>query len=377
MCTLRGNIYFVLNHYPFIKFIYKPFYERMVDGMLEEDSTLKTLEDFGNHSEDEKDQLNETMRLATNENTDLTQIMELFSDTEHIFQTGRSFELLGNIENTLLIGETALKRFQGKGLSFAILSFQKFVEALSEIEVDLGNAEHLLNQSKNNLANGMFQEVIFTVKELNDMTPILNNKYKKRLVEMMEDTELGIRDSKKIGADLIETERLLIEAKAYFENDILFDCKETLKEANKALSKARSQRIVLIKEAVGFVERMIADAKSIGANIEGAEEQLDQAKSQFIDEDFHMCINSTIQAEEVTCELIQDQVKKAQYLQKSLDERFKAVTTSTYNEQSKSEDWLDVAKVDPYKIPCRICGESMEYVDRYRTWFCNKCQKYI
>jgi hypothetical protein len=349
----------------------------MVDGMLEEDSTLKTLEDFGNHSEDEEDRLNETMQSVINENTDLTQIMELFSDTEHIFQAGRSFELLGNIENTLLIGDTALKRFQCKGLCLAILSSQKFIEALSEIEVDLGDAEHLINQSKKNLSNGMFHEAIVAVKELNEMTPILNNRYKKRLIEMMEDMESGIRDSKKIGANLIECERLLIEAKAFFENDILFDCKETLKEAKKALSEARLHRITVIKEAVGFVERMIADAKSIGANIQDAEEQLDQAKSQFIDEDFHTCINSTIQAEEFTCDLIQDQVKKAKDLQNSLDERFKAVTTSTYNEQSKSEDWLDVANVDPYKIPCRTCGEPMEYVDRYRTWFCNKCQKYI
>jgi hypothetical protein len=349
----------------------------MVDGMPEEDSTLKTLEEFGNHNEDEGNQFNETMRLAINENTDLTQIMELFSDTEHIFQAGRSFELLGNIENTLLIGDTALKRFQGKGICLAILSSQKFIEALLEIDADLGNAEHLINQSKNNLANGMFHEAIAAVKELNELTPILNSNYKKRLIEMMEDIESGIRDSKKIGANLIKTERLAIEAKAFFENDILFDCKETLKEAKMALSEARLHRITVIKEAVGFVERMIADAKSIGANIQGAEEQLEQAKSQFIDKEFHMCIDSTIQAEEVTCDLIQDQVKKAQDLQKSLDERFKAVTTSTYNEQSKSEDWLDVADADPYKIPCRICGETMEYVDRYRTWFCNKCQKYI
>lgn len=345
--------------------------------MLEEDSTLKTLEDFNNHNEDEENQLNETMRLAINENTDLTQIMELFSDTEHIYQAGRSFELLGNIENTLLIGDAALKRFQGKGLSFAILSFQKFIETLSEIEVDLNDAEHLLNQSKKNLANGLFNEAIVNVKDLNEMTPILNSRYKQRLIEMMENIESGIRDSKKIGANLMECERLVIEAKAFFENDILFDCMETLKEAKMALSEARCHRITLIKEAVGFVERMIVDAKSIGANIQCAEEQLDQAKSQFIDEDFHMCINSTIQAEEATCELIQDQVKRAKDLQKSLDERFKAVTTSTYNEHSKTEDWLDVANVDPYRIPCRTCGELMEYIDRYRTWFCNKCQKYI
>jgi hypothetical protein len=349
----------------------------MVDGMLEEDSTLKTLEDFGNHNENEEDQFNETMKLAINENTDLTQVMELFSDTEHIFQVGRSYELLGNIENTLLIGDIAVKRFQGKGLSFAILSWQKFIKALSQIDVDLNDAEDLLNHAKKNLADNMFHDAIVTVKELNGMTAVLNSNYKKRLIEMMKELESDIRDSKKIGANLIDTERLLIEAKAFFENDILFDCKNTLIEAKRALNMARSQRITLIKEAVGFVERMITDAKSIGANIEGAEEQLDQAKSQFIDEDFHTCIHSTIQAEEVTTELIQDQVKKAQELQKSLDERFKAVTTSGYNGQSKTEDWLDVANVDPYRIPCRTCGEQMEYIDRYRTWFCNKCQKYI
>lgn len=345
--------------------------------MLEEDTTSKTQEDSANNNEDGENRLLEPLIYAIDEDADLSQIMELFFDTEHIFQAKRTFELLGNIENTLLVGDTTFRKFVGKGLSFAIYSFQEFIDELLENEVDIGEADALLHNIKKNFLCGMYNEAKGDLLKLNDIAPLLKNNYKQKLIGIIGDIELGIRDSKKIGANLYETERLLIDAKAFFENDILFDCRESLAEAKKELNEARSHRITLIKDAVGFVERMIADAKSIGANIQNAEEQLDQAKSQFIDEDFHTCIHSTIHAEEVTCELIQDQLKKALDLQKSLDERYKAVTTSSYNKQFTSIDLIDIANVDPYKIPCRICGETMEYVDRYRTWFCDKCQKYI
>ncbi|UCE36587.1 MAG: hypothetical protein JSW00_13865 [Thermoplasmata archaeon] len=345
--------------------------------MLEEDPIYKNQEGFKEGNEGEEARGSDFKSTIFNEHVDLSQVEELFYDTEQIFKTGRYYELLNNIKNTLPIGETAVKRFHGKGLSIAILSSEKFLDSLSAIGLDTSEAELILSYSKENFENGMYDKAISGIKEFNDVIPTLKKNYKERLLVAIVDIEEDIKMAKRIGANLIETERLLIEAKAFLENDILFDCHETLKMAKELLAKTREDRITIIKEAVGFVERMIHQARDIGANIEPAEKHLDQAKSQFMDEEFQMCMHTTIQAEEITNELISEQVERAQALQNSLDERFKVVATAIPYKHLKSGEWPPDPMKKTQKPTCKTCGESLEYIDRYRCWFCNHCEKYI
>ncbi len=345
--------------------------------MLDEDILTEMSKEIEEVSEGEDHQIDESLIFTKDVTVDLGQLEDLLYCTKELFKTGKYFNFLDHIENTIDIGEVTLKRYQAKGLSFAILSSERLVESLEELNLDTKEANELLSQSKKYFMEGNYEEGGKTVRMIRDLTFILRNQQRYKACEMIKNLESRINEAKRIGANTGYAERKFNEAKLLFDRGLLIFCQKTLDKANETLKDTKECRISVIKESIAFVDCLIADAREIGVDVSDSEELLNTAKSLFLNEEFQMCIHTTIQAEEMTTDMISRQVKKAQTLADSLNERFKAVATAIPYTQLSSEKWQGFSKASEVKNTCTTCEGELEYIHRYRRWFCSNCVKYL
>ena len=294
---------------------------------------------------------------------------------------------MGYIEEAVSSGDASFKKFQGIGLSIAILSSQRMIDSIKALNLSVDDAENLLFQAKRHFVDDKYDEAGEVVYKLRDITSTLQEKQRERLSKMIKAVESTIESAGKIGADVIQTENMVKEAKALFEKDRFIDCAEYVMKARDAIVKTKTEREALIEEAMGFVKGLIEEAECIGADVSKPLKHLDKAESLFEDKDFQMCMHTTIQAEEMTTDLIRQQVDRALALQKSLEDRFRAVATSTVYHKLKSEGFQEgtggaasgvkEAEGEEKKHPCQTCGKPLDYIEKYSRWYCYNCEKYV
>jgi uncharacterized protein (UPF0332 family) len=345
--------------------------------MLGKEPKTEMSKDFEEHLEEEKGELFKTYLYSVDEEVDCELLKEMLFATKQIYKSGRYSELLSFIGNSMNIGEVTLKKIQGQGLSYAIISSERVLNTISEMDIDTKEAEILISQAKRNFEEGEYKSAKSSIQKFREVSVELKSRQKDSLQDSIDEVELRTQETKKIGANVNEVERLLTSAKISLQNELLADSYNSVNLARETIEEIRTERINLIKDSIGFVEKLIADAKRIGANEKSAERHLDQAKEQFLNEDFQMCMHTTIQAEEVTNDLIIEQVKMVQNLEKTLDSRFRAAATQEPSVHKKLEELNSESKKPKVKIVCETCGAPLEYMDRYRRWFCNTCQRYI
>lgn len=328
-------------------------------------------EEFDDMTKEESTKLIEMLSLKKEETIELSELNEMLSQMKQIFETGKYEELLGHIENIIGSAETALKKFQGVGLSLAILSSQKWIDSIRDIEISVKDAEELLDQSKRNFLDDAYDDATKAIQKLRDMTSDLHKEQKERLFEMIKDVESHIGEAKSIGTNVIGAERMIKEAKVALENDLLIMGAESVRKAQVLIGEAGEERITVIKEAMAFVESITEEAKKLGADVEAPSKHMEKARAFFDNKDFQMCMHTTIQAEEMTTELIDKQVNKAIALKKSLEDRYRVVATKSPYQQVKSEEieW-------EVKNSCPTCGSPLNYIEEYKRWYCYNCQKY-
>jgi hypothetical protein len=199
----------------------------------------------------------------------------------------------------------------------------------------------------------------------------LKDEQKTKLQERIKDVESNLAEAKRIGTNIGSAESIINQAKISLENNQLIKCAEDLKKIQVLMGEAGKDRKAVIKESMTFVEEVIKKAQEIGANVEAPSELLEKAKEFFDDEEYQQCMHNTIEAEEMTTELIQKQVDKALLLKKFLKERYKEVATTKPSESLKFQE---LKKEDN---TCPTCKNPSQYIEEYKRWYCYNCQKYI
>ncbi len=361
----------------------------------------------------------DTLKFKIGEVADFSEVGNIYSQMEMMFRTGKYTEVLELIQNAIHEGETSLKKFQGIGLSIAVLSSQELMDSVSIIGLEAEGAEKMLINAKKNLMNEKYTDASKSIRKIRDMTPSLLKYKRERLSEMIKSLESQIVDAKRIGADMRVAEQLIKGAYTSFENNMLDDCSKAVLETKNQVEEIKGDRISVINETINFVEKLKDDAKAIGADIAVPTEHLEKAKSLFEKNEFQMCMYSTIQAEEIITKQIQQQVEKAMMLQKSLEDRYKAVTTGVAYQEPEIKEALGelvpkkpkemavkITAQRPQKIPvdittqrpevkvkgpsepklssteelpppCPDCGMAPDYIDIYKRWYCYDCKKYV
>jgi tetratricopeptide (TPR) repeat protein len=329
-------------------------------------------EEFEELTEEEINQLNEILSSKKDETVEFSEFNDMLSQMGQIYETGNYPKLLEQIENAIGSSEAALKKLQETGLSLALLSSQRWMDSIKDIQMGDKEAEELLLQAKRYFLDERYEDAAIAIIKLKDIGFELQNEQKEKLSELIKDVESRLEKAKDIGTNVEQAERMIKEAKATLDNDLLIKCSETLGKIEVLIGEAGEERLTVIKEAISFVESIIEDAKSIGADVESPLKHLEKAKAFFDNKDYQMCMHTTIQAEEMTTELIQKQVDRALALKKSLEDRYKAVATVTPPEEVKFEEMSSQEKTN-----CPTCGNPAEYIEQYNRCYCYNCQKYM
>ena len=69
------------------------------------------------------------------------EVERMLYQMEPTFEIGKYSELLEHIENAISSGEASLKKFQGIGLSLAILSSQRLIDSVKAVEIGVEDAD--------------------------------------------------------------------------------------------------------------------------------------------------------------------------------------------------------------------------------------------
>ncbi len=236
-------------------------------------------DEYDEMTEEESAQLNEVLNSKKDETVQFTELNEMLSQIEQIYDAGKYSELLERIQNAISSGESTLKKFQSIGLSLAILSSQRWMDSIKDMDMMVEDAEELLVQAKRNFLDDRYEDALKSINYLKDMTPKLQEEQKEKLSEMIKNIESHIEEARNIGSNVIQVENLIKDAKTTLENDMLIKCAETVRKAQVLIGEAGEERIAVIKEAMTFVESIIEQAKGIGADVEAATKHLEKAKS--------------------------------------------------------------------------------------------------
>jgi len=331
----------------------------------------KDSEEFDELTEEEDAVLNDNMNMMKEEPVVFSELTSMLSQAEEIYKTGDYERLLEHMENLLFSGETTLKKSQEVSLSLAILSSQKWLDSAKDIEMNVEDAKELLLRARRNFHDGEFQDANNAIIKFKDLIPDFKKEQKDRLLEMIKDVESHIEEAKNIGTNVIPVERIISEARTTLESDLIIKSAELINKAQVLIGEVGEERKSVISETMSFVDRIIEDAKGIGADIEAPLKHMEKAKAFFDNKDYQMCMHTTIQAEEMATELINKQVEKALALKKSLEDRYRAVVTAPYKTKEPESVVSEEEKI------CSGCGKPATYIDEYRRWYCYSCQKYI
>lgn len=322
-------------------------------------------------TEEEKAQLTEALKATKEENVDFNELKDMPTQLEQMFNAGKYQELIDYAEITIGSGETASKKFHEIGLALAILSSQKWIDSLRTLDMDANEAEELVLKAQKNYINEMYDDVKDAVRNLKELTSELKEEQKTKLQEKINEMESHLEEAKRIGTNVGSAASIIEQAKISLDNNQLVKSAEDLRKTQVLMGEAGEDRMAVIRESMTFVEEVIERAKEIGTDVEEPLDLLEKAKEFFDDEDYQMCMHNTIQAEELTTELIQKQVDKALLLKKFLKERYKAVATTTPSKPMKFEELPKEENI------CPTCKNPLEYIEQYKRWYCYSCQKYI
>jgi tetratricopeptide (TPR) repeat protein len=356
----------------------KDYINAILNGVEDEEEETKKQDEEEEEMETKEDaQIDETLKRAIDENVEFKEVEQSFLEIESIFESGKSKEAFEQIERAIGLGETSLERFQNMGLSLAILSSQKLIESVEGI--DANDVKNALSEAKKHYADEMYDDAKKEVMKIKELIPELHKKQKDRLAELIYACEADIEKAKVIGAEIGDADHVIQQAQDFLNNDSLTSCADALRKAQMLADMGGMDRKTVIEETIEFVEKMIEDAKEIGTDVTEPLKHLEKVKELFEKEDYQMCMQTTIQVEQVTREAIHNQVEKAKALERSLEERYKMVASSTQFQEFQTEE--KATEPEPEKIregehPCPDCGKPLNYIEEYKRWYCYHCQKY-
>jgi uncharacterized phage infection (PIP) family protein YhgE/DNA-directed RNA polymerase subunit RPC12/RpoP len=195
---------------------------------------------------------------------DVGDVEELVLKAAEHFHMGRAEELDGVLEE---ISEKAkdLQTEQAKKLKELIDEVEEFIDESRDLGVESEEARDLLRKARENFEAKTFKKVAY-----------YSSKAKNSAVEAREDRIKGISDSllfvktiledtREIGADVSEVEKLYEEAQEAFEDNKYMKCKTLIKEVEQTALEIQDNQI---KKAMSLKKKRIPEEEVVEVEAE-------------------------------------------------------------------------------------------------------------
>jgi len=162
----------------------------------------------------------------------------------------------------------------------ALDSVRSIISASKAAGVDVSNAEDLLAKSKNAFEHGDYDSTQELTNDIMDMMEKLKKPFQTQITSnTINDAQNAITDAKEYGADVLDAESILKEAKALFEAENFEKAEENANDAIEAARIAkRKKRAELMREPLEKTRVLISNVKSIGADVSTASAHFQEAE---------------------------------------------------------------------------------------------------
>jgi len=341
------------------------------------DGEIETiLKEVTTMTDEEIAEVDERLNSVKDKTVEFTDMRDMQRRAEFSKNKRQYPDLMAHLEASISRGEARFRRFQGIGLSLAILSSEKTIDSFKSLGIGVDYPASLLLEAKRDFALGDYDDASSIVVKIRDLTMNLHREYREKLENRLGLLSARIRDTENIGADMGNVNIAMADATKTLEDDRLLDCSSLLDRLESAINDSWIQRTALIRVTIEFVATLIEDARDIGGDVKEAKEKLEDARKLFDEEKFQECIEMTIEAEKVVTELIRQQAQRAQTLLKTLEERYSVASADTHLRRARVETSISGLDLVESKKPCPACGKALSFIEKYNRWYCYSCEQY-
>ncbi len=312
---------------------------------------------------------------------------QLMQETKSIFDSGDYITTISKATEAIDCGSKALNGFYSKVLTYAIRSSENMISNLKDMEIDVSPIEEILGNAKASYDNQEFESTGAIISQLKDSVGELLSAHGQKISDLIESTQSIIDRAREMGADVVEAEKKLNDAKELHAKGSLPFAFDSVKESESLAEAANDNRIKDVQEIISRSGKIIEDAKYLHAPVSEAESLLETAQNAFDSEDYISAIENAEKASESANSARDEQIQRALSLQEKINVGEAATGGSVAQEPSGagaeqetvSSEAEQKAKPSAKEegMVCPKCEGEPSYVEQYDRYYCYTCSEYI
>jgi len=221
---------------------------------------------------------------------DTKELDKLLAEAETIY-SNKDFENIDKYIDQIESKTNTIFKERRKMISTQVLrETRESIIKSREVGANVTKAEGYLNEAEKTIGEDEF-DILYTEDLLTKADKEAKNSWVKRKSEITADAVSNaknmIMETKEMGADVSEAEKLLGEAEEMFEDEDFEEIDDYLKKVKDMVQTTQTQRkSELANEAVTSTKALLAETREMGGDVTEAEKILQQAEGMFKDEDF-------------------------------------------------------------------------------------------
>jgi DNA-directed RNA polymerase subunit RPC12/RpoP len=190
---------------------------------------------------------------------DVGDVEELVISAAENFHMGKAEELDGILEN---ISQRAkdLQKEQAKKLKELIDEVEEFIDESRDLGVESEEARDLLRKSRENFETKTFKKVAYYASKAKKSAQDAREDRIKGISDALLFVKTILEDTREIGADVTEVEKLYEEAQESFEEKKYMKCKTLIKEVEQTALEIQDNQI---KKAMSLKKKRIPEEEVV------------------------------------------------------------------------------------------------------------------
>ena len=186
----------------------------------------------------------------------------------------------------------------------SISSTTEVINDAKRVEIGVSSAEELLNNAKNSLDEGKYEDAFEFSKQAEEEALRAKKTHEayRETSDFISSSESEIMVVRNSGVKTSEFDELIERAKSELSNNNFVRAGELAREA-KNIASERKESHENALNSISSVNKVINDAKSVEIDVSSAEELLNNAKSSLDESKYEEAFNLSTQAEEETLKL--------------------------------------------------------------------------
>ncbi|MEE9237131.1 MAG: hypothetical protein V3U52_05025 [Thermoplasmata archaeon] len=254
--------------------------EEVEPSLLEEEAPKEP------DSEAEPEGLNDRVEKALKASVDFSELEHFLSEAATRFSERNYDAALQTAKDSVLKIEEKVKDYVEASWAFAIASTQSILETSTRTSRAAKEAKRNLEEAREAFKSGLF---IRSPEVLESLTSAALNLYTREMDiarDLMTSQKEALEEIRAMGGDIIKADAMLAKTLRALEENHRADYLDLREETDSLVRKAKEIRIEELRGSLAAVADIIEEGRSIGADVRGASNLLEDVKQAIDSGDF-------------------------------------------------------------------------------------------